>query len=219
MIFKPIETKYKGYRFRSKLEARWAVFYDSLGLKWEYEKEGFDINGKWYLPDFLVTLPLTLRMDDKNYYTQGNAVPITKNKPALTEEVWIEIKGKRPSKEEEYLLQEVCKGTNKAGFIFYYNIPFLLERERRGIGEYVEREFEVDTDSAITLYPYPDNDNGIGWDNNFRWCECPECGKPTIQFEGRGDRHCGLDRGVDTSTTWEMALAYNNAREIRFDSH
>lgn len=51
-MIKPIETVYKGYRFRSRLEARWAVFFDTLGLKWEYEKEGFDINGKWYLPDF-----------------------------------------------------------------------------------------------------------------------------------------------------------------------
>lgn len=48
----PIETIYKGYRFRSRLEARWAVFFDALGVKYEYEKEGFDIDGTWYLPDF-----------------------------------------------------------------------------------------------------------------------------------------------------------------------
>lgn len=29
---KAIETRYKGYRFRSRLEARWAVFFDALGL-------------------------------------------------------------------------------------------------------------------------------------------------------------------------------------------
>lgn len=50
---KAIETQYKGYRFRSRLEARWAVFFDALGIEWEYEKEGYDL-GKagWYLPDF-----------------------------------------------------------------------------------------------------------------------------------------------------------------------
>ena len=26
-----IETAYKGYRFRSRLEARWAVFFDAIG--------------------------------------------------------------------------------------------------------------------------------------------------------------------------------------------
>ena len=52
---KPIETIYKGYRFRSRLEARWAVFFDALGVKWEYEPEGFELpSGKRYLPDFKV---------------------------------------------------------------------------------------------------------------------------------------------------------------------
>ena len=50
---KPIETEYKGYRFRSRLEARWAVFFDTSGVKWEYEPEGFDLgDGIKYLPDF-----------------------------------------------------------------------------------------------------------------------------------------------------------------------
>ena len=32
MEIKPIETHYKGYRFRSRLEARWAVFFDAAKL-------------------------------------------------------------------------------------------------------------------------------------------------------------------------------------------
>lgn len=52
-MLKAIETTYKGYRFRSRLEARWAVFFDALGLKWEYEPEGFELGGGVrYLPDF-----------------------------------------------------------------------------------------------------------------------------------------------------------------------
>lgn len=52
---KAIETEYKGYRFRSRLEARWAVFFDACGVKWEYEPEGFVLpNGQYYLPDFLL---------------------------------------------------------------------------------------------------------------------------------------------------------------------
>src|SRR5512137_1785686 len=55
---KPIETTYKGYRFRSRLEARWAVFFDLLGLQWEYEPEGFKLpSGAAYLPDFRVYTP------------------------------------------------------------------------------------------------------------------------------------------------------------------
>jgi hypothetical protein len=50
---KPIETYYNGYRFRSRLEARWAVFFDALDIDYEYEPEGYELkNGKRYLPDF-----------------------------------------------------------------------------------------------------------------------------------------------------------------------
>lgn len=50
---KPIETEYNGYRFRSRLEARWAVFFDAAGIKYEYEPEGFELpDGTKYLPDF-----------------------------------------------------------------------------------------------------------------------------------------------------------------------
>jgi hypothetical protein len=51
---KPIETRYMGYRFRSRLEARWAVFFQTLGVQWEYEPEGFDLGDGYYLPDFRV---------------------------------------------------------------------------------------------------------------------------------------------------------------------
>ena len=36
-----IPTRYKGVRFRSRLEAQWAVFWDELGVKWEYEPQPF----------------------------------------------------------------------------------------------------------------------------------------------------------------------------------
>lgn len=80
MQIKAIETKYKGYRFRSRLEARWAVFFDSLGIKWEYESEGYDLgNGIHYLPDFKVEIYSDIMND---VYA------------------WIEIKGLLPNKDE-----------------------------------------------------------------------------------------------------------------------
>lgn len=47
-----IQTPYNGYRFRSRLEARWAVFFDTLGVEWDYENEGYQLPSGWYLPDF-----------------------------------------------------------------------------------------------------------------------------------------------------------------------
>jgi hypothetical protein len=56
---KAIETEYKGYRFRSRLEARWAVCFDKLGLEWVYESEGFVLDdGITYLPDFYLAFPI-----------------------------------------------------------------------------------------------------------------------------------------------------------------
>ena len=53
MTIKAIETEYNGYRFRSRLEARWAVFFDTAGIEYQYEPEGFELeNGVRYLPDF-----------------------------------------------------------------------------------------------------------------------------------------------------------------------
>ena len=50
---KAIQTEYKGYLFRSRLEARWAVFFDACGVEWEYEPEGIVLSdGTKYLPDF-----------------------------------------------------------------------------------------------------------------------------------------------------------------------
>lgn len=52
---KPIPTHYKGYEFRSRLEARWAVFFEYLRCRWSYETEGFILpSGRYYLPDFKV---------------------------------------------------------------------------------------------------------------------------------------------------------------------
>lgn len=51
---KAIETEYDGHRFRSRLEARWAVFFNAVGLTYEYEIEGFEMDGTRYLPDFYI---------------------------------------------------------------------------------------------------------------------------------------------------------------------
>lgn len=45
-----IETLYKGIQFRSRLEAKWACFFDNLGWRWEYEPT--DFNG--WIPDFAI---------------------------------------------------------------------------------------------------------------------------------------------------------------------
>lgn len=87
---KPIETSYNGYRFRSRLEARWAVFFRSVGLEYQYEPEGFEMDNIRYLPDFYL--------------------------PSLDR--WFEIKGKPLSIKEIQKCEEFCLRKDNYGIKF-----------------------------------------------------------------------------------------------------
>lgn len=53
MAIRVLPTVYAGKRFRSRLEAKWAFFFDQLRITWEYEPDGFQLqDGTRYLPDF-----------------------------------------------------------------------------------------------------------------------------------------------------------------------
>lgn len=55
MSIKALPSFYKGQEFRSRLEARWAIFFDLVGLEYYYEPEGYDLGELgWYLPDFFL---------------------------------------------------------------------------------------------------------------------------------------------------------------------
>jgi hypothetical protein len=51
-------TPYNGIVFRSQLEARWAVFFDSLGIEYDYEPHSYEVGtgGRYvqYKPDFFL---------------------------------------------------------------------------------------------------------------------------------------------------------------------
>lgn len=84
-----IETFYNGYRFRSRLEARWAVFFDALGIRYIYEPEGYALsNGKAYLPDFYL--------------------------PDL--KIWVEVKGLNTQIDSEKVYNFYRDNTNKDNF-------------------------------------------------------------------------------------------------------
>jgi hypothetical protein len=51
---KALPTYYRGGVFKSRLEARWAYYFDLIGAKWQYEPDGFTLPSGNYCPDFLV---------------------------------------------------------------------------------------------------------------------------------------------------------------------
>jgi len=84
-----IETIYKGRRFRSRLEARWAIFFDAIDVGWEYETEGFQIGSSKYLTDFKLLSFGPTKVD-----------------------LFVEIKPRKPSIEEIGKCYEVAVGTH-----------------------------------------------------------------------------------------------------------
>lgn len=65
----PKQTFYNEHVFRSHLEAKWAMFFDLLDIKWFYEPEVYPlVAGTSYLPDFW--LPGFSRRDGGDFYVE-----------------------------------------------------------------------------------------------------------------------------------------------------
>lgn len=96
---KPIPTEYNGVKYRSRLEARWAVFFDQLGVKNFYEYEGFQLPSGWYVPDFYL--------------------------PDIRGGLWVEIKPKRrPTQEEGNKCQELSEMTGNDVLLYCWDIEY-----------------------------------------------------------------------------------------------
>jgi hypothetical protein len=94
----PIETHYAGYRFRSRTEARWAVFFDELGVRYQYEPEAYFLGDGVgsYLPDFFITM---------NPEQSGAGC-------------WVEIKGQKPTDTELRKLFALQQATKHTALLF-----------------------------------------------------------------------------------------------------
>lgn len=91
MSIQAIQTYYDGIKFRSRAEARWAVFFNTLGIQYHYEPEGYSLPSGPYLPDFFL--------------------------PA--HDCFVEIKGAEPTPEEMKKAGELCAMTQKNVFTFF----------------------------------------------------------------------------------------------------
>lgn len=86
-----LPTAYGGATFRSRLEARWVVFFDALGVEWRYEPRSFTFpTGLMYLPDFYL--------------------------PGL--HCWVEIKPTAPTREEALKASSLARATREPVYLF-----------------------------------------------------------------------------------------------------
>lgn len=66
-MIKAIETEYNGHPMRSRLEAKWAMAFDLLGLTWQYEPEAFITSKGKYSPDFYIDNIGWVEIKPKNF--------------------------------------------------------------------------------------------------------------------------------------------------------
>jgi len=220
-------TKYAGITFRSRLEARWAVFFDALGISWEYEPETFLVNNWWsdnsgedgehrgppnaepvkiqYTPDFRIGIDAEPH-PDYGLSVDENGTPIYKS-PALLS-VYAEVKPTVPAVYDSALKISASiefHGPIGAGLLLLGPVP-------RGEG-------------VSPAHPILSWQKGVGLEygsfdehGNFRrtqspagYSDGPELPKP-IMLECRwkaGHPLSGLNN-------WKVRSAYDAARNERF---
>jgi hypothetical protein len=140
----PIQTRYKGYNFRSRLEARWAVYFDTLGIKWEYEVEGYDVNGRWYLPDFwlpdfevFVEIKPTKEFDKDLYHSfpraSNKSIILFEGNPWDCVGWWFGFIGSSGCSDDNLKALRRCHflPTHKSGAVFHQLIVESLEHDVR----------------------------------------------------------------------------------------
>lgn len=95
---KAIETVYNNYQFQTRLEAQWAVFFDTLQIEYRYEGKGWEIEGPWrpgdfWLPGYYMWFEITGTYPDREVIEKakllsgGRPVIIAIGTPSLDTEV------------------------------------------------------------------------------------------------------------------------------------
>lgn len=193
MVIKAIETHYKGYRFRSRLEARWAMFFDGLGVQYEYEMEGYDL-GKagWYLPDF---------------WLPQQRVIVEIKPPLLDNHGELEWPD---TPKQEALIVALPEDGLYSRIVILCGAPGPVEDESWRCPKSYE--------GFVLDWYYTDSTKYVSGDNGYYWCECPKCGMVGMQYEGRANRlRCGCCKDkVRNMDTPRLRAAYIAARSARF---
>lgn len=158
-MIKAIETEYKGYKFRSRLEARWAVFFDELNIAYQYEPEGFDKgNGVKWLPDFYLT--------DLDMYVEVKGTDEQLRKDFYKLGAFVDWEG--PLDQQIMILGNIpdYNEIENAGGVYYWLPAFIKLRCNKGVyGDYVT--FRIDETDEVYI-------SDMGVEPNLDW-DCEAC--------------------------------------------
>lgn len=189
-----IQTRYNGRHFRSRLEARWAVFFDALGISYFYEPDGFALpSGDRYQPDFY--LP--------HVHLRGWGGP----------GVYIEVK-------PTYDAVAVVHGTLSefgCGFRDFKSggpLPSQLIDRHPNEHNLIVLVGEVGIRGAgyEGYMQY-----GPWFDIGMAWHRCDECRAVKIDFEGGSYDECPVCKSHCWTNNKDLPLAVEQALSMRFD--
>ncbi len=163
-MIKPIPTKYNDVQFRSRLEARWAAFFDLLEWEWEYEPCDFD----GWIPDFLLKFDSPIFIEVKPVYNFPQHIADEIEKSGCTEDCLIVGMALDPPKNSSYYgVQIGWKRVVDNEEAFFLQSSDLVSPVYKNWFEVV---FTLDKYKEITFDGAPGHSPGIvrfteGWEN------------------------------------------------------
>jgi hypothetical protein len=155
---RPIETRFNGQLYRSRHEARWAVFLTTLGEPFHYEAEGFEL-----LPIGMADpqqTPSHVFCDAPLFYVPDFWLPRVKQ--------WIEIKPDLGTWGYDDLTVEKARR-----LAVHSGYAVIIVCGNPGLSD-------GSTGDAYKAY-VPD-------DCDYLWCVCGHCGAVGLQYGGRSER-------------------------------
>lgn len=187
-----IQTHWAGCAFRSRAEARVAVFLQNLGLRWQYEPQGFTVGPRRrpYLPDFYIS-------------DIG---------------LWLEIKPRNADQADRDIEAEMALWQDFAGEVA---TEWDHGKAAMWVGDIPDPAL-VDREGPPRAKSWYDDGIVILGDWHYAWCACPTGEHFDIQPLARGGLiECGCPRISDgrlRSGNFPLILdAYRTARTARFE--
>jgi hypothetical protein len=89
-MVEPLKVIHNGQHFREPLAARWAVFFEALGVRYEHEGESLEVDGLRYLPTFWMP----------------------------EQQCWVEVKGQELTEEDDKKALLLAHHTRKHVYLF-----------------------------------------------------------------------------------------------------
>lgn len=209
---KAIETRYAGHLMRSRMEARYAVMFDDLGVRWEYEPEGFDLPSGRYLPDFRLQLDHECWFEVKPCFEYHGGCPIPELDPRWAE--LVELTGL-----PLYVVGGMARYEKQRKMI-HRELPLPAKMHDSGARVY-QVEFDPSGKSELVFEP-PEIIAIYGIENEDhtqQFCACVRCRAVGIEYAGMAGRlcKCTSDDKYGDSDCDRVERAYRAALSARFE--